>query len=163
MSLRKMRKGRILAIATVGMLVIVVCMLWIFKAAPVSWAIWGEHNASDHIAMKGYDPVSYFDEAGPKLGNAAISTTWQGVEWRFVSEQNQKRFVADPGKYAPQFGGYCATAVSLGMTFDIDPEAWHRNDGKLYVFFDEAARDDFVSKIPDGIVATAEQQWNERK
>ncbi len=152
-------KGRIWLIAVASVLITIIGLLWMLKAAPLSWALWGPLNETDNVAMQGYDPVSYFKGDEPKLGDAAISSTWQGVKWHFSSAANKARFTAAPERYAPQFGGYCATAVSIGMTFRIDPEAWHRENGKLYLFFNEDARRDFVEQIPDGIIGVAEMQW----
>ena len=90
-------------------------------------------NAADGIGLKGYDPVAYFINGQPTKGAEQYSFAWKGVTYRFASEQNLNRFKADPEKYLPQYGGYCAYAVSHNRTADIDPSRWAIVDGKLYL------------------------------
>ena len=85
------------------------------------------------FALKGYDPIAYFADGGPAAGNVAISYRWRGAVWLFSTEQHRTAFIADPARYAPQFGGYCAFAVSRGTTADGDPLQWAVVDDKLYV------------------------------
>ena len=83
-------------------------------------------------AVGGYDPVAYFTEGKPVAGNSGITHQWKGATWRFASEKNRDLFKAEPAKYAPQYGGYCAWAVSQGYTAKGDPNHWKIVDGKLY-------------------------------
>jgi hypothetical protein len=85
------------------------------------------------FGLKGYDPVAYFAEGRPAAGNASISYQWRGATWLFATKEHRAAFVADPVRYAPQFGGYCAFAVSRGTTADGDPLQWAVVDNKLYV------------------------------
>lgn len=84
-------------------------------------------------ALKGYDAVAYFAVNSAVKGDAKYEYVWNGAKWFFSSEENMNKFKADPEAYAPQFGGYCAYAVSEGYTADGDPEAWKVVDGKLYL------------------------------
>jgi YHS domain-containing protein len=84
-------------------------------------------------ALKGYDAVAYFAVSNAVKGDAKYSYVWNGAKWFFSSEENMNKFMADPAAYAPQFGGYCAYAVSEGYTADADPEAWKVVEGKLYL------------------------------
>ena len=111
----------------------------------------------DGVAVAGYDPVSYFSGT-PLVGKPEISTTWNGVEWRFSSEENKAAFTAAPEKYAPQYGGYCAFAVSKGATAKGDPEAWTVTDGKLYLNFSKGVREQWQTDIP-GNVSAANSNW----
>ncbi|WP_055077063.1 YHS domain-containing (seleno)protein [Pseudanabaena sp. 'Roaring Creek'] len=86
------------------------------------------------IALEGYDPVSYFS-GQPALGNPAIAFTYRGAIYYFTSAANKAHFEAEPEKYLPQYGGFCATAVSEGKTFSIDPVNYNVTDGKLYLFY----------------------------
>jgi YHS domain-containing protein len=104
-------------------------------------------------ALEGYDAVSYFQPGGPVKGDKAFTTTHKGVEWRFASAANLSAFTADPAKYEPQFGGYCAWAVSQGYTAKGDPKYWAVVGGKLYLNYDakvqkawETDRTGFISK-----------------
>jgi YHS domain-containing protein len=92
------------------------------------------------VALKGYDPVAYFTAGKPVKGAAEFSHEWMGATWRFSSAANRGQFQANPEKYAPQFGGYCAWAVSHGYTADIDPEAWKIVDGKLYLNYNKSVQ-----------------------
>jgi YHS domain-containing protein len=93
----------------------------------------GEIDLQQGFALKGFDPVSYFADGRPAAGNAAISYRWRGAIWLFSTEEHRTAFIADPARYAPQFGGYCAFAVSRGTTADGDPLQWAVVDDKLYV------------------------------
>ena len=92
-----------------------------------------EIDLQQGYALKGYDPVAYFAEGGPAPGKAAINYQWRGATWLFSTPEHRAAFMADPALYAPQFGGYCAFAVSRGTTADGDPLQWAIVDGKLYV------------------------------
>ena len=114
--------------------------------------------ANDGVAINGYDPVAYFTEMKPVEGDSAHSTMWKGAEWRFASAENKATFEAAPDQYAPQFGGYCAYAVSQGYTAPTVPEAWTVHDGKLYLNFSLRARDLWSKDIPGNIKA-GEANW----
>lgn len=88
-------------------------------------------------ALQGYDAVAYFKEGRAVKGRSDFRTDWMGAKWYFVSAANRDEFAANPEKYAPQFGGYCAWAVGHGYTANIDPEAWKIVDGKLYLNYDK--------------------------
>lgn len=90
-------------------------------------------NHSSGVAIQGYDPVAYFQQSRPVKGSPQFSHMWMGATWLFASAANRDLFQANPQQYAPQFGGYCAWAVSNGYTAKIDPEAWKIVDGKLYL------------------------------
>ncbi|MBI4963803.1 MAG: YHS domain-containing protein [Desulfomonile tiedjei] len=84
-------------------------------------------------AIKGYDPVAYFIQGKPTSGTKEFEFKWDGAVWQFSSAENLNLFKADPEKYVPQYGGYCAWAVAEGYTADIDPNAWTVSQGKLYL------------------------------
>ncbi len=85
------------------------------------------------VAIKGYDPVAYFTEGKPVKGDSDFSYEWMDATWRFASAEHLAAFKKEPEKFAPQFGGYCAWAVSQGYTAGIDPDAWKIVEGKLYL------------------------------
>ena len=85
------------------------------------------------VAIKGYDPVAFFTDKMPIKGIPEYEYKWRGARWRFASTAHREEFLRDPEKYAPEYGGYCAYAVSQGKTADIDPEAWTVFEGKLYL------------------------------
>ncbi len=112
----------------------------------------------DGLAIRGYDPVAYFTEGAPRRGSAEHSVQWGGAEWRFASAANRDAFLADPDAYAPQYGGYCAWAVSQGYTASIDPEAWAIVEGRLYLNYSARIQRRWASDIP-GHIAAADTNW----
>ena len=104
-------------------------------------------------AIKGYDPVAYFNQSEAVKGKSEFTTKWKEADWYFSSKENLEAFKADPEKYAPQFGGYCAFGVSKGALYKIEPDAWKIVDGKLYLNYNksiqqkwEANQEDFITK-----------------
>ena len=73
---------------------------------------------------------------------------WMGAKWQFSSPESRDLFKANPAQYAPQFGGYCAWAVSHGYTADIDPEAWKIVNGKLYLNYSKSVQKKWEQDIP---------------
>lgn len=110
------------------------------------------------VAVGGFDPVAYFAEGKPRQGVPEISLEHGGVTWRFVTEANRDTFKADPAKYAPQYGGYCAWAVSNGYTAKGDPHAWTLYEGKLYLNYDKKVRALWAQDIPAN-VAKGDNNW----
>jgi YHS domain-containing protein len=90
-------------------------------------------NTTDGVALKGYDPVAYFVSGQPTPGVEPHTYDWKGVTYRFASNDNLELFKADPEKYLPQYGGYCAYAMSINRIADIDPDRWAIIEGKLYL------------------------------
>lgn len=110
------------------------------------------------VAIKGYDPVSYFDEGRPVKGREEYSFEWNGAHWFFSSEEHLESFRKNPEKFAPQYGGYCAYAVSRGSTADIDPEAWTIVNGKLYLNLNKKIQKVWSDKMSENI-AKADRNW----
>ncbi len=121
----------------------------------------GQINADGNgVAIHGYDPVAYFTEGRPTPGSESFRYTWQGAEWRFASEENRRLFEAEPERYAPQYGGYCAFAVSRGGSADIDPKAWSIVDGRLILNLSSFVQRRFELRLNRNIEA-ADRQWPE--
>ena len=99
-----------------------------FAASPVAPV-----NAAGGLGIKGYDPVAYFTERQPAEGSDRYNYQWKGVTYRFVSAENLQRFKSDPEKYLPQYGGYCAFAMSINRIADTRPTEWTVFEGKLYL------------------------------
>ena len=99
------------------------------------------YSASDGLAAGGYDVTAYFSEGKAVRGSDSHELMLQGVTWRFASAEAKARFQANPNAYAPQFGGYCAWAVSQGYLASGDPEQWKIVDGKLYLNFNARAKE----------------------
>ena len=110
------------------------------------------------VAIAGADPVAYFTESAYVPGRSEFTHDWQGVTWQFVSAENRDAFAADPEAYAPEYGGFCAYAVSQGYTAEIEPEAWTVVDDKLYLNFNKKVQRIWEKDIP-GYIAAADQNW----
>ena len=102
-------------------------------AASSAFAMKPEIFASRGIAIRGYDPVAYFKQRRAVRGHSDFETDYKGATFRFATAENRNDFIATPEKYAPQYGGYCAWAVSHGYTASITPEAWTIEGDKLYL------------------------------
>jgi YHS domain-containing protein len=114
--------------------------------------------AEGGVAVDGTDVVAYFTEGRPVAGDPALTHTWRGVTWRFASAANRDAFAAAPERYAPQFGGYCAWAVSKGYTASTVPEAWRIVDGKLYLNYSRGIQRRWERDIP-GRIAAGNANW----
>jgi YHS domain-containing protein len=112
----------------------------------------------NNVALSGYDSVGYFTQGKPVLGDAKFKTTYQGAEFRFASAENLAKFKKNPAAYAPQYGGYCAWAVSQGYTASGDPKVWKIVGGKLYVNYNREIGDKWEKNIP-GFIAAANKNW----
>ena len=110
------------------------------------------------VAIEGTDPVAYFDAGKPVAGSSDFEHEWMGATWRFASAENRDRFAADPQKYAPQYGGYCAWAVSQGYTAKIDPAAWKIVDDKLYLNYSKDVQTQWSADVP-GNIAKGDANW----
>jgi hypothetical protein len=111
-----------------------------------------------NTAVGGYDPVAYFTDHRPVKGDKRFALSHAGAEWLFVTAENRDRFAAQPQRYAPQYGGYCAWAVSQGYTASGDPQFWKIVDDKLYLNYDASVQMKWERDIP-GFIAKANQNW----
>ena len=116
------------------------------------------NKGNDGAAVNGYDVVAYAVTGAATKGSAQFQHAWKDAVWHFASAENRDRFAKDPDKYAPQFGGYCAWAVSRGYTADIDPEAWKIVDGRLYLNYSKSVQRRWEQDIP-GNIAKAKGNW----
>lgn len=109
-------------------------------------------------AIRGYDPVAYFTRGKPVKGSDLQTLEWKGATFRFANAEHLALFEAQPEKYAPQYGGYCAYAVSQGATASTEPSAWTIVDNKLYLNYSLNVRKLWSKNIPDFITA-ANNNW----
>lgn len=114
--------------------------------------------AEDGVAIRGYDPVAYFDQGEAAEGSAEHSLEWQGVTWQFASADHRQAFEQNPEKYAPAYGGFCAYAVAKDQLASIDPEAWKIVDGTLYLNYSKSIQEKWEQDIP-GYLERAEMNW----
>lgn len=119
-----------------------------------------EYNLTSGVALKGYDPVSYFPEGGetPRPGSSAIQTTLDGVTYYFASTQNLATFNSDPEKYEPTYGGWCAYAMASGSKVDIQPEIFSIDGRRLHFFVSRRAKANFDADVV-GYERNADANW----
>jgi YHS domain-containing protein len=110
------------------------------------------------LAIRGTDPVAYFTEGRPVKGSREHEAEWNGATWRFASAENRRLFLESPERYAPQYGGYCAFAVSKGHTASTVPEAWDLIDGKLYLNYSLDVRDQWRTDAA-GNIRKGDANW----
>ena len=101
------------------------------------------------VGLQGYDPVGYFTQNRPVKGDPKFQTTYNGVKYLFASQQDKNLFDANPSKYEPQFGGYCAYAVSRNHTAPIQVGAFAIVNGRLLLQYDESVREKFNKDAQD--------------
>lgn len=112
----------------------------------------------NNLAIKGYDSVAYFTENKPIEGSESFEYDWQGATWRFSSAKHLAMFKADPERYAPQYGGYCAYAVAKGKTASIEPEQFTVLDGKLYLNYNASVQQKWQAER-DSYIEKADKNW----
>jgi YHS domain-containing protein len=120
----------------------------------------GDVNQIDGLALHGFDPVAYFTQNKAVKGEPVLTASYHGVTYQFASKEDQAAFQADPAKYVPQYGGFCALATSLGIKADIDPHAFAINDGKLYVNYSDKALNAYQQDVK-GNTEKATHNWPE--
>lgn len=114
------------------------------------------------LALQGYDPVAYFTAGKAIEGSRDISYTWQGITYRFSTAADRDAFKANPGKYEPQYGGWCAYAMGTkGDKVEVDPGTFKIVDGKLYLFYNKFFNNTLKSwnKDEGHLKADADRSW----
>ena len=115
----------------------------------------------NHVAINGYDTVAYFTDGKAMKGSSEFEYVWDDAKWQFATATHRDLFIADPDRYMPQYGGYCAAAMVKGVLVPADPEAWAIVDGKLYMIHTQAGlgpwRLDAVENIKQ-----ADKKWLEQ-
>ena len=112
----------------------------------------------DGLAIDGYDPVAYFVQSAAVRGRPDLTLVINGTVYRFADSANRDRFQQDPSQFLPQYGGFCAYAVSRGYTADIDPQAWKIVDGKLYLNYSKRAQRLWEEDVP-GNIRKGDANW----
>ncbi|MBI2682706.1 MAG: hypothetical protein HYX26_05730 [Acidobacteriales bacterium] len=112
----------------------------------------------DGIALQGYDPVAFFTDNKPVKGDPKFVSIYKGATYQFASAEHRDLFNKDPKKYEPQFGGYCAYAVSKGKTAPVEIDAFAIVDGRLLMQYDKDIRDTFA-KDSKGNLVKADHNW----
>jgi len=115
-------------------------------------------SPTDNLAIKGYDTVEYFKDGKAVKGTESFTFQWHNMIWYFSIKENKDLFAAGPEKYAPQYDGYCAWAMTESRKAITDPEIWKIVDGKLYLQCSTSALEKWIKDIP-GNIKKADENW----
>ncbi len=136
-----------------------------FAAAPSSAFAVAEVNVAPGrtlqgpgVAVHGYDTVAYFTQGKPVHGSAKFSKVHNNATYRFANAEHLKQFEANPDRYVPVYGGFCAFGVSVGAKFDGDPRLWKIVDDKLYLNLNEDIQKTWLEDVP-GNITKANEAW----
>jgi YHS domain-containing protein len=113
---------------------------------------------AQHVILNGYDAVAYFTKGLPTQGSKNFAVEHDGATYYFASAENMKAFQANPAKFAPQFGGYCAMGAALGKKLDVDSTQFKVVDGKLYLNVNADVFKKWSEDVPGNIVK-ADANW----
>ena len=116
-----------------------------------------ETDAND-VILAGHDVVAYFSEGKPVKGSSSYTATYNDAIYQFSSRKNRDSFRADPARYAPAYGGFCAYGMTFGKKFEIDGKAFEIVDGKLYVNKNLKVYRTWKKDVPTHI-SQADAQW----
>lgn len=135
--------------------VLTAVVLWISGLAPV---FAGDYFESDGVAIGGYDPVAYIIEHKPVKGLPEFQSVHRGSTFQFASAAHRDVFAAEPDKYAPRYGGYCAYGMAKGYKAKIDPGAFSVIHGTLFLNYSDAVRTRWLSDV-SGYIQQADANW----
>jgi YHS domain-containing protein len=117
-------------------------------------------GADARVMLKGADVVNYFTAGKDAVGSPQIKSVYQDVTFRFATAANKALFDANPAKYQPQYGGYCANGLVYGIPWGGDADTWLMQDGKLYIFGGAGSMAAFKLDVP-GNIKLADKYWAE--
>ncbi len=136
--------------------------LWASAAAqaapPVNVIKPGVFGGNGETAILGYDAVAYFSDGKPVKGQDKLVAEYLGAKWLFASQAHLDTFKADPAKYAPQYGGYCAYGVSQDNLVSIEPDKFKLHDGKLYLNYNAEVQAKWLQD-PQGFIRIADSKF----
>ena len=133
-------------------------LLFIFSSASVQAVEQIHTGYFNNKAVDGYDVIAYFEKSKPIEGSSKYTFVYQGADWYFSSQSNLDKFKANPTQYAPQYGGYCAWAMSNGKPAPGNPPFWTIYNDKLYLNYDQNVLDTWRAD-KDGFIKKADAQW----
>jgi YHS domain-containing protein len=119
----------------------------------------GATLAGPGLAAHGYDVVAFFTDGKPVLGSDTYAIAHDGGTYRFASQEHLNAFKANPDKFLPAYGGFCAYGVALGKKFDGDPHYWKIVDGRLYLNLNADIQAEWSKDVPAHI-GKADKNWN---
>ncbi|GAB5561028.1 MAG: YHS domain-containing (seleno)protein [Synoicihabitans sp.] len=114
---------------------------------------------SNGLALEGHDPVAFFSVGVPTLGKSNLTADHEGATYRFVSKENRERFLADPTRFTPAFGGYCAFGAAKGKLFPVEIDTWQIKDDRLILNYNDEIKAQFNANI-ESFLAKADVNWS---
>jgi YHS domain-containing protein len=117
-------------------------------------------DRGEDLMLLGHDPVAYFTAGKPVRGSPALAATHDGSTYYFANEEHRRRFVAEPARYAPQYGGFCADGAAYSVKLGSDPTEFEIYQGRLFIFGDVIGRE-FWKLRPAWDVEKADAMWPE--
>ena len=132
----------------VFMLVLLALSFGALAAKPINTLKNSFFTTQTDTAINGYDSVAYFTKNAPVVGLDANTYEWKGAKWKFSTQANLELFKANPEKYAPQYGGYCAFGVANDGLVKVDPNQFTIYEGKLYLNYDASVQKEWLKDIP---------------
>jgi YHS domain-containing protein len=133
-------------------------ILFLTVVSVVAWAQKSPVFVTDEGAIRGYDPVAFFKDQAPIRGSRDISCSWNGATWYFASDENKEAFVADPEKFAPQYGGYCAYGTADGHKAPTQIDTWSIVNDKLYFNYNKQVQKEW-NKNQNELIKKADENW----
>lgn len=135
-------------------------VLLLFFSAFTLFAGGGErlNSGENGIFLDGYDVVAYFTEERAVEGDSAFALDYRGVTFYFTNEEHRALFEADPERYLPQYGGYCAYGLFKGQLFQVEPDQFTIYNGKLYLNYSNSIRKKWLKKV-DSYILKADENW----
>ena len=119
---------------------------------------------NSNIALQGYSAVSYLDLGLAQRGSKNFKSEYEKVVYYFTSAEQKAAFDKNPGKYMPQFGGYCAFGIYAGAKFRVDPNKFMVKDGKYYLFLNNVELDAqqlwMAENNHSGLKKVADKNWS---
>lgn len=115
-------------------------------------------DTAPKIGIKGYDPVAYFVDSGPRHGDAQYFVDHDGRRYLFASAANRDQFLAQPDRFLPQYAGFCASAMWVGARYEADPKNWRISDGRLFIFAGKNGAASFAANESTSM-ADADEHW----
>lgn len=137
---------------------ILICSLFASLVLTASNSIATDNLSSGDVAIKGYDPVAYFLIGKAIQGDQSLSVPWRNMTWHFQNKEHMELFTTNPEKYAPQYDGFCAWAMTEKRKAVTDPEVWKIINGKLYLNCSLTAYEKWSRDIP-GNIKKADANW----
>ena len=143
------------------------CLLAVVAGGAGGWLLLAQNARAVNtdvfgVAIDGYDPVAYFTLGRAVRGTSAFEHRWADATWRFASAEHRDRFAAEPLRYAPQYGGFCAAGLALGGKWRADPEVWAIVDGKLFLNYSQSGKD-MLAADPKGVIHKADGAWSAQR